>query len=85
MARLSEQDKQRIYVIRKTVEDAKLGSWADCETIYNLLSEESRSQDALSAAYRLLDKSEMSTITCTPGWDATRVHVRQWLHNVRLL
>jgi hypothetical protein len=61
MVRLNEQDKQRIYVIRKTAEDIKLGSWADCETIYNLLSEESRTQDTLSKAYKQLDKAEMNS------------------------
>ena len=84
MARLNEQDKRRIYVVRKTVEDTKLGSWADCETIYNLLSEKSRSQDALSAAYRQLDKDEMSKITCTSEWNNTRVQIREWLYNVRV-
>ena len=85
MVRLDEQDKRRIYVIRKTADDIKLGSWADCETIYNFLSEESRSQDALSAIYRQLDKAKMSRATSTPEWNATRVQVRQWLYNVRLL
>jgi hypothetical protein len=84
MVRLNEQDKQRIYVIRKTAEDIKLGSWADCETIYNLLSEESRTQDTLSKAYKQLDKAEMDRATCTPEWNATRVQVRQWLRDVRL-
>lgn len=85
MVRLEEQDKQRIYVIRKTAEDIKLGSWADCQTIYNLLSEESRTQDTLSKAYRQLDKAEMGRATRTPEWNATRVQVRQWLRDVRLL
>ena len=85
MVRLDEQDKRRIYVIRRTADDIKLGSWADCETIYNFLSEESRSQDALSAIYRQLDKAKMSRATSTPEWNATRVQVRQWLYNVRLL
>ncbi|KAF3031458.1 hypothetical protein E8E12_001486 [Didymella heteroderae] len=81
MVRLNEQDRRRIYVVRKTAEDIKLGSWADCETINNLLSEESRSQDALSAVYRQLDKAEMGRVTGTPEWNATRVQVRQWLYN----
>lgn len=63
----------------------KLGSWTDCETIYNLLSEQSRSQDALSSLYRKLDKAEMEKVTRTPGWNATREQTRQWLYSVRRL
>lgn len=85
MVRFNEQDKQRIYVVRRTAEQTKLGSWADCETIYNVLSEQSRSQDALSALYRQLDKAKMERVTCTPGWNATREQVKQWLYSVRHL
>jgi hypothetical protein len=82
MVKFDELEKQRIYVIRSTIEEGRYGSWADCEKIYNNLSDRNRVQDSLIRVYRDLDKAEMERLTCTPEWNALREQIRQRLHNV---
>jgi hypothetical protein len=82
MVRYEEREKQRIYVIRSTIEEHTRGSWADCERIYNDLSDRSRTQDSLIRVYKDLDKDEMRRLTRTTEWDALRDQIKRRLHNV---
>lgn len=82
MPRFTEKDKQRIYVIRSTIEESRHGTWADCERIFNHHSNQRRAQDSLMKVYRELNKADMLRVTCTEEWNVLREEIRQWLHEV---
>jgi hypothetical protein len=52
-----KQDEYLLYIVRSTAEQLKIGTWADCEKIFNRLATCPRTEDGLKYKYKVMKKA----------------------------
>jgi hypothetical protein len=87
MARFSEDDKVRLYIIKNTAESLGVGSWHDYTAIFNSIASRPWTQDGLSDQWRRLKKNTKSqrkaeATARVPKWVAVKKQVAKWLDEV---
>jgi hypothetical protein len=79
MRRFTKQDENLLYIVRSTAEQLEIGTWADCEKIYNQLATYLRTEDGLRYKYKVMEKAVIKNRVSSTQWNAKKKEVKSLL------